>query len=474
VTPGQRQRLEQARVHQHQGRLRAAGELLRPLLVELPDDGDVLESAGRVEMLRGNHEMGERHLRRAVAKHPGRHTAWRAIAQCRRFQDDIEGATEAIDHALAIEPNDPASVAQRVELLVLQGRDDEAAAIVEPRIDGGERHPALVMNYAVLAPEIGREERASEVLAEGIGSPGTPPAARTQFRFRRGALLERLGRFDEAFACWREANAALPQAPPGRVGAVLDRVVEWWTPARYESMEPAAVDGSFAVFIVGMPRSGTSLTEQILSMHPGVHAGGERRAIPNVDARFKLLPPRELDAETREAAAAMLCEDMRAADPDAALVTDKLPSNFFLLPLLARLVPGMKVVHCVRDPLDTCVSCFTNNFMRPLPFTNDLRSLGTYFRKYERVMEHWTAMGIEMHELVYERLVTEPESEIRKLLGFLGLGFDEACLRPHESTHVTFTASTRQVRNPINARSIGRHTRFAKHLGPLEAALGCG
>ena len=458
-------------MHQRQGLLGAAAELLGPLLAELPDSGDVLETMGRVEMLRGNHERAERHLRRAVGKHPRRHTAWRAISQCRRLLDDLEGASCAIERALKIEPDDPASVAQQAELLMLDGRDAEAGAVIEPRVDAGERHPAVLLCYADLASVLGREEHACDVLCEQFRASGTPPAVRTAFRFRRGRLLERLGRYDEAFACWERANASLPQFRPEHFVPIVDRLLEWWSPERYASMVPAAVDGSFGVFVVGMPRSGTSLAEQILSMHPGVHAGGERRTVPAVVTKHRLLPPREIDDQTRDAAAAMLCGDMRAIDPDAALVTDKLPSNFLLLPLLTRLAPGAKIVRCVRDPLDTCVSCFANNFTPPLPFTNSLEALGLYCGLHEKVMDRWAALGIESHELSYERLVGDPEGEIRGLLGFLGLGFHEACLRPHESTHITFTASSRQVRNPINTSSVGRHRRFAEHLAPLRAAL---
>jgi hypothetical protein len=235
------------------------------------------------------------------------------------------------------------------------------------------------------------------------------------------------------------------------------------------------------VFIVGMPRSGTSLVEQILSCHPQVHAAGELREISrlakDLGLNFEDTDPdvsdSMLDGDRFTAASEGHLQSLRARAGDATRVTDKMPYNMVNLGLISLLFAGARVIHCRRDPLDSCVSCYFVNFERGNFHTFDLRHMGLYYRRYERLMTHWrNVLDLAMLDVSYEAHVEDPEGTCREILAFLDLDWDPACLRFHASKRYVKTASRDQVNKPIYRSSVGRWRNYEKHLGPLKEALG--
>jgi tetratricopeptide (TPR) repeat protein len=235
------------------------------------------------------------------------------------------------------------------------------------------------------------------------------------------------------------------------------------------------------VFIVGMPRSGTTLVEQILASHRQVHGAGEVHVLRNV-LREELPPdpgdfalPEGLAGLDRVAyarVAARYSAWMDVVAPGAARITNKLPGNIVLVGLMALLYPRAKIIHCSREPLDTCFSCYSKLFTTGHPFAYEQGELGRFYRMYDALMAHWrTALPGRMLELRYEDLVADLEPQARRLVAHLELPWDEACLRFHESTRGVRTASLAQVRQPIYKDSVGRWKRYEKELAPLKAAL---
>jgi len=235
------------------------------------------------------------------------------------------------------------------------------------------------------------------------------------------------------------------------------------------------------LFIVGMPHSGTSLLEQILTCHPEVYGGGEmtflhaelrRRMGPRLLGDFAGAVMAFSDAEWAELGTSLLSHLDRMA-PLARRVTDKMPSNFMMLGLLHGLFPNARIIHCRRNPLDTCISCFTTSFKQGHKFTNDLRELGEYYRLYQEAMAYWRQVlpPHVLYEVDYENLVADMESEVRKLLAHSGLEWDARCLDFQQNQRAVNTASVYQVRQPIYSTAIGRWKRYAAHLGPLLEAL---
>lgn len=236
------------------------------------------------------------------------------------------------------------------------------------------------------------------------------------------------------------------------------------------------------IFIVGMSRSGTTLVEQILSSHPRVHGGGEMHLLRRC-ARLEMEPvasddelPQRL-VQLEPAAWTRIGERyiaaLRELAPDALRVTDKLPGNMALVGLIHLAMPRARIIHCVRDPLDTCVSCFTKHFATGHDFSYDLRELGRFYRLYEGLMRHWREVlpPGRMLEVRYEDVVNDLETQARRLVAFCGLEWDAACLRFHEQRRAVRTASLAQVRRPLYASSVGRWRHYQKYLGPLQQAL---
>ncbi|MFA5372229.1 MAG: sulfotransferase, partial [Sideroxydans sp.] len=235
------------------------------------------------------------------------------------------------------------------------------------------------------------------------------------------------------------------------------------------------------IFVLGMPRSGTTLTEQIIASHPDVFGAGELPDLLRI-AHRKTHPDtttfpdnlRYLDAATLTAWGDEYIAGLKKRAPDSRHITDKMPANFFAVPLIHLMLPGAKIIHVNRNPVDTCVSCFTRLFHRKQEHTYDLAELGRYYADYVRLMDHWRAVLPQgaFYDVQYENIVADQEGEARKLLEYCGLEWDAACLDFHKTKRQIRTASVTQVRQPIYTTSVERWRKYEKSLGPLLDELG--
>jgi hypothetical protein len=240
------------------------------------------------------------------------------------------------------------------------------------------------------------------------------------------------------------------------------------------------------VFVVGMPRSGTTLVEQILASHPDVHGAGELAVFPQVMAaaleaaglsppngetgRIRLDPHARFDPARLGRAYVDRVAPMAAGKPR---LVDKLPGNFANAGLISLALPAARIIHCLRDPVDTCLSCYTHRFVGEQPFTYDLVELGQYYRAYSALMDHWRATlpPERFHEVRYEDVVADLEGQARRMVAFCGLDWDPACLRFYETSRSVRTASLNQVRRPLYRSSQGRWRAYEAQLRPLIEAL---
>ncbi|MDD5471719.1 MAG: sulfotransferase [Sideroxydans sp.] len=235
------------------------------------------------------------------------------------------------------------------------------------------------------------------------------------------------------------------------------------------------------IFVLGMPRSGTTLTEQIIASHPDVFGAGElpdllRIAHRKTDPATTMFPDnlRYLDAATLTARGNEYIAALKQRAPQAKHITDKMPANFFAVPLIHLMLPNAKIIHVNRNPVDTCVSCFTRLFNRKQEHTYDLAELGRYYADYARLMAHWRKVLPQgaFYDVQYEDIVANQEGEARKLLEYCGLGWDAACLDFHKTKRQVRTASVTQVRQPIYNTSVERWRKYEQFLGPLLDELG--
>jgi hypothetical protein len=236
------------------------------------------------------------------------------------------------------------------------------------------------------------------------------------------------------------------------------------------------------VFIVGMPRSGTTLTEQICASHRGIYGAGELPIIRLLAAElgFDQLDPtiftKAMGALTPQKAkdlGSKYLGYLKKRNDKAIRVIDKMPHNFELLAFISLVLPNARVVHCMRDPMDNCTSCFMHNFSDAHGYNADLAKLGQYYRQYDRLMNHWAkVLPIAIHDMQYERTVADLETQARGLIAFLGVEWDAACLQFHETERTVRTPSRWQVRQPIYSTSVERWKLYGDALDPLRAALG--
>ena len=236
--------------------------------------------------------------------------------------------------------------------------------------------------------------------------------------------------------------------------------------------EQFGVSSSLPVFVVGMPRSGTSLAEQILASHPAVFGAGELTFWNSVGASGAAVPRRGRGRRGgAHAAAEEYLRLLRTRSAQAHRIIDKMPANFLQLGLIHAALPGARIIHLQRDPIDTCLSIYFQDFSATLSYANDLGDLAHYYAEYLRLMQHWRSVlpGAAMLDVPYESLVEDPEAWSRKMLAFIGLPWDPRCLEFYRTERSVLTASKWQVRQRISTSSIGRWRHYQEHLGELRA-----
>lgn len=473
------------------GQYRAALQRLAAAVALRPGEADYRYMLACAADRAGQPRLIEPQLLEALRLNPKYAPARTALANwyCRAGRLDL--ALEQSAAALALDRNDPKAVLARATVLWTAGQAKTAWELIDPLAAAGSTDRWLAQLYARLAPSVGREEQALTLLARALQAPNLPPgpAGRGLLHFAASTLLDRMGRYDDAFEQARlgneSARAAAPRAhDPAAHSQRVSRLIEYFSPRRLRSLPRATHGSRRPVFIVGVPRSGTSLVEQILASHPQVHGGGE---LPTLSTLTRTAAHAEwaeegetypdcLDSLSPRGADRLAGEYLSVIDglgADATHVTDKMPANYLNLEAVELLLPGSRVIHCVRDPLDTCLSCYLSNFADGNEFSLDLAHLGAYYRDYRRLMDHWRrALTVPVLDVRYEDLVLDTGPQVRRLLDFLDLPWDDRCLRFHENKRLVKTASEDQVRRPIYTSSIGRWKHYEKHLSPLIAALG--
>ena len=419
-------------------------------------------------------------LQRAISLRPRSHELHFNLGLLLESLGRLEESQQECRRTLALCPDHLPAIALQAGILRRQGRYPEALRLLDTVVGKGVTHPRIIDAYVKLCHRVERCEHALVLAQTVLMDPHVPEQDLMCLHFSTGHLLDRLGRYDEAFAHFQQANR-LRRAGQDVIG--LQRQVD-------EIMHVHASDPALMlrdrqstapklIFIVGMPRSGTTLVEQILASHPDVYGAGELQTMPSLAQSIARLTGAsgnypQCMPELNPGRIDILRRTYLSGLPHAALgapvVTDKQPGNFLTLGLIRALFPNAAIIHCTRDPRDTCLSCYFHNF-QGLPYTYDLASLGQTWRIYRRLMQHWKDIQIPMLELPYEALVDDVEGWSRRLLEYCGLPWNDACLRFHENDRIVSTVSHDQVTRPIYTSSVGRWRHYERHLGPLLIAL---
>lgn len=478
-----------------------------------------LNERGRLASKLGTHGIAAADYRKAIRLAPQLISAsvnlGNALVELRQYAE----AVSVFEGVLHNKPNDLAAITGLASALRIQRATEEAIAVARRGLKHFPGDPGLMNLIARFLIDLGRNDEAEKILRQVIEKgPGAPMALETLapiHKFRKGdadlPLVEKLllqstdrerrqarkallfvkskihddiGEHREAVATAIEAKSINPlRNLIGESRDFFTQVLRPLNTAFFEARRNIGNPSEQPVFILGMPRSGTSLTEQIIASHDLADGAGEMVKMPDIRKSLGIredgfMPtytmPSAIDSNTAAALAEDYLVTLRAnRKPNALRITDKLPHNFQNIWLIALLFPNARIIHCKRNPVDTCMSIFLRNFGDGHWYTRDLETLGKFYKLYEEQVAHWKAVtGLKWYDNDYEQLVADPEPNIRRMIDFLGLPWDEKCLSHTETERSVMTFSRWQVRQPIYKTSVEKWRKYAPYIGPLLKELG--
>jgi tetratricopeptide (TPR) repeat protein len=454
----------------------------RSVLALRPDMADALSELGHIliELRRPDEAIG--YHRQAAQLQPDSALIHLRLASAVAYSGLPEESEQIWRRSIALDPNVAMSWSGLGHNLRMLGRFDDARAAFERAL---ELDPELPDAYAGLAI-IGQKAEGEASLAQLralLARRECPETTRVDANFALAMLLDNAGEYDQAFGFFAEANAisrrllsADTRYDHDDMRLRVDTLIATCTPELYAAVEGQGNPSELPVFIVGMPRSGTSLVEQIAASHSCVFGAGELGLIANIgdalQAHGRDRATEELDPNLAGRLADEYVAHLRQLGGGAARVTDKMPDNILSLGLIGVLFPSARIIFCRRDLRDVCVSCFFQKFDQPIAYATDLVECALRGLEIERLADHWRrVLPQPMLTIDYERLVFDLEGESRRLIEFLGLEWEPACLEFHKTERPVRTASGWQVRQPLFTHSVGRWRNYRKHLGPLLEAL---
>jgi tetratricopeptide (TPR) repeat protein len=433
--------------------------------------------------------------------------------------DKVEECEAAIGRALALNPNNPDAINLQGRVAAERGELEAAIASFQGAIALKPDLADAYNNMGNALKHIGRLDDAKAAYFEALRidpkdvgihlnladsltfDPGNPYLAAmealdqrrgelsktqsTQLDFALGKAYADLKDYRRSFAYFLKANASKRSTVAYDEESALglfDRIEAVFTPELIAAKSGSGDTSPMPIFVLGMPRSGTTLIEQIIASHPMVQGAGELRTLHEVV--LKVLGPDRNTVPYPECAPALSASALRRIGesyiaavrkvaPRGERVTDKMPSNYYFAGLIHLALPNAKIIHTIRDPIDTCVSCFSKLFASPQSHTYDLGELGRYYKRYERLMAHWRRVlpAGRILDVCYEDVVADLEGQARRIISYCELPWDDRCLSFHETTRPVHTASATQVRRPIYKTAVGRWRAYEEQLEPLLKAL---
>ncbi|RWO08547.1 MAG: sulfotransferase family protein [Mesorhizobium sp.] len=423
-----------------------------------------------------------KHMQYALELQPGLIEALCALGRTYTAFDKPDMALPLYEKALKINRDHPKVRAGLASALSGLGRMDEAAAYLKQAIARRIGVPAAYNDLVQTRNFTEEPEELQSILRE-LGNPKLGSEGAQQLHHAAGKVLNDLKRYDEAFDHFNKAKQASGQRfDIDLYRRWVDSMIETFTPDFLAARAGYGNPSEAPVFVVGMPRSGTTLTEQICASHPDIHGAGELSKLSRVANAIGLKTSSAGDlnqpiTSITEDLSRTLAEEhlsyLRERAPAALRVVDKTPHNFELIGLIGLLFPNARIIHCRRDAIDNCVSCFVLNFSEAHSYNTDLNTLGLYYREYDRLMRHWNEVfpGL-IFENRYETLVENQEAQSRRLIDYLGLPWDDACLRFFDRDGSVNTPSRWQVRQPIYKSSVKRWKNYENEIQPLIQSLG--
>lgn len=506
--------LKRAYEHQQAKRLNDAQGLCLQVLARTPNHPLALYIMGTV-CLGYDDEAALRYFARAIGEEPTNPYYHLSFGEAFGKLSEFSVAIKHIQYALDLQPDLVEALCALGRIYTQFDKPDLALPLYERAMKINRDHPKARIGMASALTGLGRMEEASIYLKEAIEErvdvaaayydlvqsrkfthepeelqsilreldmPQLKSEAEERLHYAAGKVQNDLKRYTEAFRHFNKAKqAAGLWFDIDQHRRFVDMTIETFTPDFFAERSGYGNLSEQPVFVVGMPRSGTTLTEQICASHPDVHGAGELSKLRRVANAIDLQPTasdfRKSIATITEDLSKTLAEEhlsyLRERAPSSLRIIDKMPHNFELIGLLTLLFPNARIIHCRRDAIDNCVSCFVLPFSAAHSYNADLRTLGLYYREYDRLMSHWKEVFPgRIFENRYETLVDDQETQSRRLIDYLGLPWDDACLRFFDRDGSVNTPSRWQVRQPIYKSSVKRWKNYESEIRPLIDTLG--
>jgi tetratricopeptide (TPR) repeat protein len=421
-------------------------------------------------------------LRKIIASNPKMSEALYNLARAYRALGKGQEAEQTYRRMLSFEPDSTLARIGLGEVLTDLGRMDEATIIFRSVIadspNSVDAFTGLVAAHR-FTPDDRDIDAILMMLDRGIGDL----PQQTALHHAAGKIYNDLNQYHDAFVHFAKAKEIVSRTfSIADYQRFTDKTCQLFTVPFFLERRQYGNRSERPVFIVGMPRSGTTLTEQILASHSKIKGAGELVDMQRIERRITDTKREtdtyfdritELSADQSLEHADTYLDTLKRHSRVALRVVDKMPHNFQLLGLIALLFPKASIVHCRRNPIDTCISCFTHNFSEAHGYNSDLSNLGLYYREYSKLMSHWAkVLPLQIFDLQYERMVANQEATTRRLINFLGLDWEDNCINFHLTERAVSTPSRWQVRQPIYRSSVQRWRRFEPHLEPLKRSLG--
>ena len=467
-----------ARAHERQGRVAEAIAAYRHAARLAPNLAEAHSRLGNLLYAQGYRAEALVAFRGATAASPNSTLGWLNRAKVLLDEGDMAEAENVLRATAAFDPG--SSEAHRLlgNALRETGRFEEAAECLNQAIDLDPRQISAHHDLVHCKKLASADRPLIDRMQSRLAADDLDDRERALLHFAIGKGFDDLGAYGDAIRHFDEANRlerGRLSFDRGQLAELIDRLMAMFTPASIARVSASATDRDTPVVIVGMPRSGTTLIEQIVSSHPKVGAGGEisfwNEHGPALAAGATDLTPALVSRLGNE-----YCALLQLIAPGALRITDKMPFNFFWVGLIRAALPNTSIIHCRRNPVDTCLSIYFTRFATRQNFAYDRRDVAFYYEQYARLMSYWreTVPSDRYLELDYEDLVANREQATRRMIAFIGLEWNDACLAPESNQRVVKTASMWQARQPVYPTSVERWRRYEPWIGEFLPLLSLG
>jgi tetratricopeptide (TPR) repeat protein len=457
----------------HLGRYEEAEQCYRESIAIKPQNSDAHGNLGNLLRLKSELLAAESSLRRALKLRPNYVEARLNLGLTLTYLGRLRDARACFAKLLKRAPRDFRALFGMGQIAMVEGRFEEAETTYRRVI---EINPKMTNAWASLALTRKMTQSDGEWLktVQALATSTIHPLEQAQLRFAMGKYCDDVNDFAEAFQNFKRGNELLKAAAPDydrkERSHLIDQLIRVYSREAISRIGAAGSSSTKPVFVVGMPRSGTSLAEQIIASHPAAHGIGELDFWNSPTLKEAGITQGMLNETTRLKVAEEYLRILGGFSKTASRIINKAPVNSDFLGMIYSVFPNARVIYMQRDPIDTCLSCYFQQFLTGLNFTFDLSDLVHYYREHERIMAHWRDVlppGFIL-DVPYEGLVADQETWSRKMVEFIGLAWDPRCLEFHATERQVVTASTWQVRQKIYKSSVARWRHYEKFIGPLK------